>query len=76
MGRKKLGRGRKTVIFDLTENQKIEMNQFVVMNQEALRSAGVRPTSGIFSRASARWFMRHVKNLPRLKGYGKIEGRK
>ena len=74
MGRKKLGRGRKSVAFELTESGLIEMDQFVAMNREVLRKSGVKPSSGIFARASARWFMSHVKNLSRLKGYGKIEG--
>ena len=76
MGRKKLDRGRRSVNFPVTDAERIRMDQFVVMNQEALKSADVRPSAGIFARACAHWFMEHVKQLPKLKGHGKIEGRK
>ena len=73
MGRKKKNHKQSTVGFGLLGPEKIRMEQFCVMNQEALKRAGINPTPGHFARASARWFMDHVKQLSRLNGYGGIE---
>lgn len=76
MGRKKLDHGISSINFPMTKAGRIRVDQFVIMNQEALKAAGVRPSSGILARACMNWFMEHVKQIPKLKGRGKIEGGK